>query len=79
MLAYSKLTSSTLDENGEAVILGTFQKSKPAEGQPQLTDYIIFPDVVINLNAKSEKESQNSEEGKSGQGGEEEEDLDNIL
>ncbi len=77
MLAYSKLTSSTLDENGEAVILGTFQKSKPAEGQPQLTDYIIFPDVVINLNAKDDGKNpqQSSEEN----GEAEQEDLDKIL
>lgn len=79
MLTYSKLTSTTLDDNGEAVILGTFQKSKPAEGQPQLTDYIIFPDVVINLNAKVDGEkSQQSSEG-NGEADQENEDLDKIL
>lgn len=49
MMYYSKLTSNALDQDGEAVILGTLRKSKPVEGQPQIADYIIFPDVVINL------------------------------
>lgn len=49
IMAYSKLTSNALDQDGEAVILGTLQKSRPVEGQPQIADYIIFPDVVINL------------------------------
>ena len=79
MLTYSKLTGTTLDDSGEAVILGTFQKSKPAEGQPQATDYIIFPDVVINLNAKMEGESNQSTGGKGEDGQGADEDLDKIL
>lgn len=55
ILAYSKYTSNALDDNGEAVILGKLEKSKPAEGQPQIADYIIFPDVVLNLNASDGK------------------------
>lgn len=69
MLRYSKLTSATSDENGEVVILGTFKKSKPTEGQPQITDYIIFPDVIVNLNInegtpeiKSEMQTQSDDE-----------------
>jgi hypothetical protein len=75
MLRYSKLTSTTLDDEGKAVILGKFQKSVPSEGQPQATDYIIFPDVVINLNAKGGEESTATPPKPS----EGEEDLDKIL
>ena len=75
MLRYSKLTSTTLDDEGKTVILGKFQKSVPAEGQPQATDYIIFPDVVINLNANSGGESTPTSPKPS----EGEEDLDKIL
>lgn len=50
ILSYNKYVSNTLNENGEVVILGTLQKSRPVEGQPQIADYIIFPDVLLNLN-----------------------------
>ena len=80
MLRYSKLASTVLDDNGEVVILGTFKKSKPAEGQPQLTDYIIFPEVLINMNvSEGNSQRQQSSEGKGEPSQGEDEDLDKIL
>ena len=78
ILRYSKYTSNALDDSGEAVILGTLQKSKPVEGQPQIADYIIFPDVVLNLNAKNGKPDGETV-GETPATKEDNEDLDSIL
>lgn len=78
LLTYSKYTSNALDDNGEAVILGKLEKSKPIEGQPQIADYIIFPDVVLNLNA-SDGKSEKSDAGNETPANEDNEDLDSIL
>ena len=78
ILTYSKYTSNALDDSGEAVILGKLEKSKPAEGQPQIADYIIFPDVVLNLNAKNGKPDGETV-GETPATKEDNEDLDSIL
>lgn len=45
-MPYSPMTAR-LSDNGYMIILGTLQKSKPKDGQPALTDYVIFPEIII--------------------------------
>jgi len=52
-LPFSSLTAS-LSSAGEAIIVGSFQKSKPRQGQAQLSDYVIFPDIILNLTPDGE-------------------------
>lgn len=55
--------TQTLDDEGELVVVGKFQKSKPKEGNPKTSDYVIFPELVINLTSGSEGVSTNTDEG----------------
>ena len=47
MMRYGKLTS-TLNDQGEVIVMGNIQKVKPIEGQPASIDYVIYPDIVIS-------------------------------
>ena len=47
-LPHSPLTKD-LDNEGELVVVGKFQKSVPKEGSPKTSDYVIFPELVLNL------------------------------
>jgi len=49
VMTYSPITKELRDE-GELVVVGSFAKPVPRNNQPALSDYIIFPDIVIDLN-----------------------------
>lgn len=80
-LPFSSLTAS-LSSSGEAIIVGSFQKSKPKQGQVQLSDYVIFPDLILNLTpdgevnkvASSKDTEKNTQEENNGK-----DELDGIL
>ena len=69
-LPHGSLTQDLGDE-GELVVVGTFRKSVPKEGSPKTSDYVIFPELVLNLtsagisvSADSGHEEGSKEDGK---------------
>lgn len=49
-----------LDDEGELVVLGSFRKSVPKEGTPKTSDYVIFPELILNLTSSGISVSANS-------------------
>ena len=81
-LPFSSLTAS-LSSAGEAIIVGSFQKSKPKQEQSQLSDYVIFPDIILNLTPDGEvnkvSSSKDAENTESQETNNHKDELDNLL
>lgn len=76
-MPYSSLTSR-LGENGNMVVMGAIQKSKPREGQPATTDYVLFPELIIPDEGE-DQEGSNDNSKKEDTGKSDNDDLANIL
>ena len=59
-LPHGPLTQNLGDE-GELVVVGTFRKSVPKEGAPKTSDYVIFPELVLNLTSPAVQASSQEE------------------
>lgn len=83
-LPYSPITQG-LDDEGELIVVGNFQKSKPREGQPKTSDYVIFPELVINISESGDVKVHTTDSGNKDDGKEEEtakakkDEIDDVL
>ena len=84
-LPHSSMTKN-LSNDGELIVVGKFQKSVPKGNAPKTSDYIMFPELILNLTSDGSQistdpisggNSEVSEENSSEKGNKD--DLDTIL
>ena len=75
-----------LGNDGELIVVGKFLKSAPKGNAPKTSDYVMFPELILNLTSDGAQISTDSTSGENSEINEEnssekgnKDDLDTIL
>ena len=64
MMRNSKMTNDVAIEGNAVILTGSVQKTKPAENQPQIVDYILFPEIFLVEGNDEAQESDTADNDK---------------